>query len=57
MFDIDGNGKLDASEILTTMKGLGHPTTMEKAQEMIASVDDNGDGEIDREEFEKLMMP
>jgi Ca2+-binding EF-hand superfamily protein len=28
-----------------------NPITMEKAQEMIKSVDANGDGSIDRDEF------
>ena len=33
------------------MKGLGIPITLEKAEEMIKSVDKNGDNEIDRDEF------
>ena len=39
------------------MRGLGFQITMEKAEEMIASVDDNGDRKIDRPEFGALMKP
>jgi Ca2+-binding EF-hand superfamily protein len=49
-FDKDGDGKVVASEIYTTMKVI-NPITMEKAHEMIKSVDANGNGAIDRDEF------
>ena len=57
LFDENGDGFIEAHEILTAMRGLGFQITLEKAQEMIASVDDNGDKKIDREEFESLMKP
>ena len=55
-FDKDGDGKVIAAEIYTFMKVI-NPITMEKAQEMIKSVDANGNGAIDRDEFQQLMMP
>jgi len=57
MFDINGDGDIEAEEILQTMKGLGFPITLEKAKDMIASVDIDKNGKIDIQEFEELMKP
>ena len=55
MFDEDGNGKISSDELKSVLGGH-HTKHGEKFwQEMIAEVDENGDGEIDFEEFKKMM--
>ena len=56
-FDDDKSGDIDKWEILKIMQGLGVEMNEQKAAEMIASVDTNGNGKIDLEEFKKLMKP
>ena len=51
LFDDNNDGSIDKWELVKTFQGLGHEMTVEKAEEMIASVDDNGDKVIDRQEF------
>lgn len=57
MFDKDGSGKIDNVEVLELLNGDGlegviSPDAISKAMQ---EIDENGDGEIDFEEF-KLMM-
>lgn len=57
MFDKDGSGKIDQSEISALLSGEEFKdiyTTAQLAQ-AIKEVDGNGDGEIDFEEFVKMM--
>jgi len=54
-FDLDGSGNIDAEELRKVLKQLGSETTLKEAEDMIASVDDGGDGEIGFEEFVTLM--
>lgn len=49
MFDIDGNGVIDAQELRLTMQNLGENLSEEDVQCMIAEADMNGDGKIDYE--------
>ena len=53
MFDQDGSGKIDASELNRLLSGdeFKGIYTAEQLAEAIAEVDKNGDGEIDFEEF------
>jgi calcium-binding protein CML len=54
--DADGNGTLDAGEVqeaMTTMFGIA--ITRGQVREMMKEADDDGDGEIDLEEFTILM--
>lgn len=55
MFDIDGDGTVTLTELREVMRSLGQDPTDAELVEMISSVDDNGDNEIDFEEFLVLM--
>ena len=55
MFDKDGSGTISVPEIVKIMKNFGYPIKKSEAQQMIADIDDNGDGELDFEEFVTLM--
>jgi len=57
MFDQDGSGKIDRDELHTLLAGdqFKDVYTKEQLDYAIKEVDDNGDGEIDFEEF-LLMM-
>ena len=54
MFDKDGSGTIDVGEIVKIMKNFGYPIKKSEAQRMISEIDDNGDGELDFEEFVTL---
>ena len=57
MFDKDKSGKIDKQELITLLQGedmaniVSHDTLMKYIEE----VDENGDGEIDFEEFQEMM--
>lgn len=57
MFDKDGSGKIDKSELLSLLQGEDMENTVPKdeLQKYINEVDDNGDGEIDFDEFQAMM--
>ena len=57
MFDVDGSGKIDASELDRLLSGDDFKGiyTDEQLKEAIAEIDKNGDGEIDFEEFANMM--
>merc|ERR1712238_297469 len=55
MFDIDGDGTITIKELKEVMRSLGQNPTDDELKAMISSVDDNGDNEIDFEEFLILM--
>lgn len=56
MFDKDGDGTITIDELRDVFRKMGHKNISDRALiEMIMSVDDNGDGEIDFEEFLVLM--
>ena len=55
MFDKDGSGTIEVGEIVKIMKNFGYPIKKSEAQRMISEIDDNGDGELDFEEFVTLM--
>lgn len=56
VFDIDGNGLISSSELSGIMTNLGENLSEDDIDFMIGLIDDNHDGEIDFNEFEKLMM-
>lgn len=57
MFDKDGSGKIDSTEIQALLSGEEFTDLYSKAQleQAIREVDENGDGEIDFEEFVIMM--
>ena len=57
MFDTDGSGKIDSTEINRLLSGEEFKDiyTPDQLAEAIAEVDKNGDGEIDFEEFMEMM--
>ena len=56
-FDLDNSGTLSASELtaILTREGGGAPLTEKEAEALIKTVDVNGDGELDLQEFCALM--
>merc|ERR1712013_427951 len=55
VFDKDGNGFISAQELRHVMTSLGEKLTDDEADEMIREADLNGDGQIDYQEFVKMM--
>ena len=57
MFDKDGSGKIDYNEIGALLSGeeFKDVYTKDQLERAIKEVDENGDGEIDFEEFVTMM--
>ncbi|KAM3252767.1 Calcium-binding protein CML19 [Capsicum annuum] len=55
LFDTDGSGTIDASELNVAMRALGFEMTGEQVEQMIADVDKDGSGAIDFDEFVHMM--
>ncbi|RID58592.1 LOW QUALITY PROTEIN: hypothetical protein BRARA_F01882 [Brassica rapa] len=55
-FDKDQNGFISAAELRHVMKNLGEKLTDEEVDEMIREADVDGDGQINYDEFVKVMM-
>jgi len=55
MFDINGDGTIELHELQQVMRKLGQNPSEKELREMIRTVDDNGDCEIDFDEFLLLM--
>jgi len=49
VFDIDGNGFIDAGELRATLATLGSCVSPTDAEQLLRSADKNGDGQIDYE--------
>jgi calmodulin len=56
IIDKDGSGFISASELKQVMIDLGEELTDRVIEEMIREADVNGDGQIDYEEFVRMMM-
>merc|ERR1719359_2225544 len=56
VFDRDGNGFISAAELRHVMTNLGEKLTDEEVDEMNREADVDGDGQINYEEFVKMMM-
>ncbi|KAF6138947.1 hypothetical protein GIB67_025676 [Kingdonia uniflora] len=55
MYDKDKNGVISAVELHMVLKSLGEMCTLQDCIGMISSVDADGDGFVDFEEFKKMM--
>ena len=49
--DADGSGKITSEELSTAMKSIGQNPTEEQVLAMIHEFDDDGDNQIDLQEF------
>jgi calmodulin len=56
VFDKDGNGFITTHELRTVMTTLGESLTPEEIEEMVREADIDGDGQINFNEFIKMMM-
>ncbi|CAN6937538.1 unnamed protein product [Brassica oleracea] len=56
VFDKDQNGFISAAELRHVMTNLGEKLTDEEVDEMVREADVDGDGQINYEEFVKIMM-
>lgn len=54
LFDKDGGGTISADEVKTIL-GFGKQFSEKVWEQVIAQVDQNSDGQISFEEFEKMM--
>ena len=55
LFDDDNTGKISFKNLKRVAKELGENLTNEEIQEMIDEADRDGDGEINEEEFLRIM--
>ena len=56
VFDRDGNGFITSHELKNVMVNLGEYLTPDEVDELVKEADLDGDGQINYEEFIKLMM-
>jgi len=56
VFDKDQNGYISAAELRHVMINLGEKLTEEEVQLMIKEADTDGDGQVNYEEFARMMM-
>ena len=55
VFDLNGDGEVDADELSVIMEKIGEKVSKVKLDEMIAEVDDDKNGTISFGEFVKMM--
>jgi Ca2+-binding EF-hand superfamily protein len=55
LFDDDNTGKITLNNLRRVAKEIGENMTDEELREMIDEADRDGDGEIDQEEFLRIM--
>lgn len=56
VFDKDQNGYISATELRNVMINLGEKLTDEEVDQMIREADLDGDGQVNYEEFVRMMM-
>ncbi|XP_072510318.1 calmodulin [Notamacropus eugenii] len=56
VFDKDGNGFVSAAELRHVMTKLGEKLTDEEVDEMIREADVDGDGQVNYEEFVRMLI-
>jgi len=57
LFDRDGDGRISADELGEVLRALGQPVTDAELRAMIATVDLDGSGTIEINEFRALFLP
>ncbi|XP_065010296.1 probable calcium-binding protein CML18 [Musa acuminata AAA Group] len=55
VYDLDGNGLISAEELHRVMNRLGEKCSVKDCSRMIRPVDADGDGNVNFEEFKKMM--
>merc|ERR1712118_404760 len=55
LFDTDGSGSIASNELKVAMKALGFEPKPGEIEKLIHSVDDDGDGEMDWDDFLRMM--
>ncbi|KAL3526969.1 hypothetical protein ACH5RR_011625 [Cinchona calisaya] len=55
LYDKDKNGKISANELHSVLKSLGDKCSLSDCRKMIRSVDVDGDGHVNFEEFKRMM--
>lgn len=55
VFDLDGDGKISAAELLEVLRRLGQRCSLETRRKMLKGVDRDGDGLVDMDEFMIMM--
>lgn len=56
VFDRDGDGFISANELRDSMTNLGERLSHDEVSDMIKEADQDGDGQINYDEFVKMMM-
>ncbi|KAK8636787.1 hypothetical protein V6N13_124525 [Hibiscus sabdariffa] len=56
VYDLDGNGSISADELHQVLQSLGDDCSIAECRKMISGVDKDGNGLIDFEEFQLMMM-
>jgi Ca2+-binding EF-hand superfamily protein len=55
LVDADGDGLIDAQEMMGVMKALGEDITDERSVAVVTAIDQDGDGRVSLEEFAHFM--
>merc|ERR1711937_1047470 len=55
LFDTDGSGSIASGELKVAMRALGFEPKKGEIEKLIHSVDDDGDGEMDWDDFLRMM--
>ncbi|KAL4613958.1 hypothetical protein ACB092_07G020200 [Castanea dentata] len=55
LYDLDKNGLISANELHEVLRRLGEKCTLGECSKMISSVDKDGDGHVNFEEFKNMM--
>ena len=56
IFDRDGDGFVDAKELMHVVTLYGDKLSQEEAEELLREADQNGDGKLDYNEFVRMMI-
>ncbi|GMF01552.1 unnamed protein product [Ambrosiozyma monospora] len=55
VFDSDGDGKISPTELIRVLTTIGERLTEDEARQMVEAADTDRDGQIDIEEFAKIL--